>query len=61
MDTYSPRSVLEDVGMAAFAQLSGAARSMPDLPSRAEISQYHLPDEARLVSGLIERAIYTVD
>ena len=47
--------------MAALVQLSGGARSMPDLPSRAEIPQYHLPDEARLVGGLIERAIYTED
>ena len=47
--------------MAALVQLSGGARSMPDLPSRAEISQYHLPDEARLVGGLIERAIYIED
>ena len=47
--------------MAALVQLSDGVRSTPDLPSRAEISQYHLPDEARLVGGLIERAIYTED
>ena len=28
-------------------------------PPRDEIAAYHLMDEARLVGGLIERAIYT--
>ncbi len=38
-------------------------RSSPGgkLPSRAELAQYHIADELRLVGGLIERAIYTAD
>ncbi len=31
----------------------------PELPPRDEIAAYHLYDEARLVGGLIERAVYT--
>ena len=31
------------------------------LPGRDEIARYHLADEPRLVSGLLERAIYTND
>src|SRR5262245_46667596 len=33
----------------------------PDLPPRDEIAAFHLMDEARLVGGLIERAIYTAE
>ncbi|MCH9764390.1 MAG: hypothetical protein K0U34_00140, partial [Alphaproteobacteria bacterium] len=31
------------------------------LPARDELSSHHLMDEARLVGGLIERAVYTED
>ncbi|MEM7750285.1 MAG: bifunctional proline dehydrogenase/L-glutamate gamma-semialdehyde dehydrogenase PutA, partial [Pseudomonadota bacterium] len=47
--------------MAALVDVSGRSRPTSDLPSRAEIAQYHLPNESRLVGGLIERAIYTED
>src|SRR5690606_23492200 len=38
----------------------GAAPPPTHLP-RGEISDFHLRDEARLVGGLIERAVYTAD
>ena len=47
--------------MAALVDVSGRSRPTPELPPRAEIAQYHLVDESRLVGGLIERAIYTED
>ncbi|MEM6495900.1 MAG: bifunctional proline dehydrogenase/L-glutamate gamma-semialdehyde dehydrogenase PutA [Pseudomonadota bacterium] len=47
--------------MAALVDVSGRSRPTSDLPSRTEISQYHLLNESRLVGGLIERAIYTED
>ena len=39
---------------------AGAAPTSAPLP-RDEISEFHLRDEARLVGGLIERAVYTAD
>ncbi len=39
---------------------SGAATAPASVP-RDEISEFHLRDEARLVGGLVERAVYTAD
>ena len=39
---------------------TGAGAASTALP-RDEISEFHLRDEARLVGGLIERAVYTAD
>ena len=36
-----------------------ATTAAPQLPARDEIAAYHLMDEARLVGGLVERAIFT--
>ncbi len=47
--------------MAALVDVSRRSLTTPELPPRAEIAQYHLVDESRLVGGLIERAIYTED
>ena len=38
-----------------------AAGAAPPPVPRGEISDFHLHDEARLVGGLIERAVYTAD
>lgn len=47
--------------MATLIDIGEGALRDTSLPSRAEIAQYHLSDELRLVGGLIERAIYTED
>ncbi|MEZ5908155.1 MAG: bifunctional proline dehydrogenase/L-glutamate gamma-semialdehyde dehydrogenase PutA [Hyphomicrobiaceae bacterium] len=37
------------------------SRALAAVPPRDEISAYHLAEEARLVSGLLERAVFTED
>lgn len=45
-----------------ITRLSGSTDSTPRaVPPRDEIAAYHLMDEARLVGGLSERAIYTAE
>jgi RHH-type transcriptional regulator, proline utilization regulon repressor / proline dehydrogenase / delta 1-pyrroline-5-carboxylate dehydrogenase len=57
--------MLNETERAPMAQL--ASRTTDDitsaakLPGREEIAAYHLQDEARLVGGLIERAVYSED